>query len=134
MRGHRRRDELLHNEFVILALADELFLAAMQEPHHRAPYAVVIDEGQDVLQVLAMVQIEEFGGTRGVVPRQRVGCNIVDLLVADPDDAAVVERLPDIACRFAACAASSLRSLLVHRGACRHECCASLRLAARLTL
>ena len=93
MRGHRRRDELLHDEFEIFALADELFLAAVLEPHHRAAHAVLVHEGQDVLQILAVMQVEEFGGALGVVARQRMGGDVVDLLVADPDDAAVIERI-----------------------------------------
>ena len=90
---HRRRDEMLHDEFEIPALADQLFLVAVLKPRHRAAHAVLVDEGQDVLQVLAVVQVEEFGGALRVVARQRVGGDVVDLLVADPDDAAVVERV-----------------------------------------
>ena len=93
MRGQRRRDELLHDEFEVFALADELFLAAVLEPHHRAAHAVLIHEGQDVLQILAMMQVEELRRALGIVARQRMGGDVVDLLVADPHDAAVVERV-----------------------------------------
>ena len=89
----RRRDEVLHDEFEIFALADELFLGAVLIPGHRAAHAVLVDKGQDVLQVLAVVQVEEFGGALGVIARQRMGGDVVDLFVADPDHAAVVERV-----------------------------------------
>ena len=62
----------------------------------------LVDEGEEILQIGAVVQIEEFGGALRIVARQRVRRDIVDLLVADPDDAAVIERRRDIACRFAA--------------------------------
>ena len=84
---------MLHDEFEIFALADELFLGAVLEPRHRAAHAVLVDEGQDVLQILAVMQVEELGGALGVVARQRMGGDVVDLLVADPDHAAVIERV-----------------------------------------
>ena len=63
---HRRRHEVPHDEFVIAALADQLFLAAVLEPHHRAAHAVFVHEGELVLQVRPPVQVEEFGGARRV--------------------------------------------------------------------
>ena len=47
----RRRHEVLHDEFEIFALADQLFLVAVLVPGHRAPHAALVDEGEDVLQV-----------------------------------------------------------------------------------
>jgi hypothetical protein len=44
------------------------------------------------MQVGAIVQIEEFGGARRIGARRRMRRDVVDFLVADPDDAAVVER------------------------------------------
>ena len=82
---------MLHDEFEVLALADQLFLVAVLEPRHRAPHAVVVDEGQDVLQIVAMVQVEELGGALRIVAGERVRGDVVDLLVADPDDAPVIQ-------------------------------------------
>ena len=89
---HRRGHEVLHDEFEVFALADQLFLVAMLVPRHRAPRAALVDEGEEILQVSPVVQVEEFGGALRIVAGQRVRRDIVDLLVADPDDAAVVER------------------------------------------
>jgi hypothetical protein len=83
---------MLHDEFEIAALADELFLAAVLKPRHRAPQSAVVDVGEDVTQVGAIVQIEEFRRARRVGARRRMGGDVVDPFVADPDDAAVVER------------------------------------------
>ena len=87
---HRRRHEVLHDEFEISALADQLLLVAVLVPGHRAPQALLVDEGEEILQVLAVMQVEEFGGALRVVARQRMGGDVVDPLVADPDDAAVI--------------------------------------------
>ena len=57
----------------------------------RTPF--LIDEGELILQILAIVQVEKFRSALGIVARQRMGRNIVDLLVADPDNAAIVERV-----------------------------------------
>src|SRR5262245_26861863 len=64
----------------------------MLEPGHRAPFAVLVDEGEDVLELRAVMQVEELGRAPGVIARQRMGGDVVDLLIADPDDASVVER------------------------------------------
>src|SRR5262249_14238597 len=74
-----------------MALADQLLLVAMLEPGHRAALAVPLDERQDVPQVAAMMQVEEFRRAPGIVTRHRVGRDVVDSLVAHPHDAAVVE-------------------------------------------
>ena len=39
------------------------------------------------------MQIEEFSRARGVIAGQRMGRDIVDLLVTDPNDAPVIQRL-----------------------------------------
>ena len=83
---------MLHDEFVILALADKLALAAVVEPGHRTPHALRVDEGQHVVKLGLVMQVEELGGALRVVAGRRVGRDVVDLLVADPDGATVVER------------------------------------------
>ena len=88
----RCRHEMLHDEFVILALADKLALAAVVEPSHRTPHALWVDEGQHVVKLGLVMQVEELGGALRVVAGRRVGRDVVDLLVADPDGATVVER------------------------------------------
>src|SRR4029453_12127719 len=75
------------------ALAHQLAFRSMLEPGHRAPLTLRVDEGEHVLQVGPMVQVEELGDALGVVAGRRVGRDVVDLLVADPDGAPVVEGL-----------------------------------------
>src|SRR5262249_10187266 len=89
----RRRHEMPHDEFEILPLADELRLVAMLKPHHRATLALVVHEREDILEILTAMQVEELGGALSVVARQGMRRDVVDLLVADPDLAPVVERL-----------------------------------------
>ena len=92
--GHARERsaaKFAHDGLVIPALAPQLFLVAMAEPLHRAAHAVLVDEGHDVLQVRAMMQVVEVGDAAGIVAGLRMGRDVVDLLVADPDVAAVVE-------------------------------------------
>ena len=88
-----------HDEFVITALADQFFLAAMLEPHHRAAHAVFVDEGELVLQIRAPMQIEKFRSALRIVARERVRSDVVDFGVADPDGAAVVQRLEIVLAR-----------------------------------
>ena len=80
-----------HDELEIAALLDQLFLAAVLEPGHRAPHAVLIHEGEDVLQIRPAMQVEELGGARCIVARQRMRRDIVDPGIADPDHAPVIE-------------------------------------------
>jgi hypothetical protein len=44
----RRRHELFHDEFMIVALAHQLLLGAMPEPGHRPPLPILVDEGEDI--------------------------------------------------------------------------------------
>ena len=83
---------MAHDEFVVAALPDQFFLAAMLEPHHRTAYPAFVDEGEFVLQIRPAVQVKEFGRAQCVGSRQRVGGNIVYFRVADPDTASVIER------------------------------------------
>ncbi len=87
-----RRHEMLHDEFVVLALANQLLLAVVLEPGHRAADTLSVDKREGVLQVLAAMQVEELGRAPRIVAGERMGRDVVDLLVADPDDASVVER------------------------------------------
>ncbi len=92
--GHarkRRTTELAHDGLVISALAPHLFLVAVAEPLHRAANAVLIDEGHDVLQILAVMQVVKIGNAAGIAASLRMGCDVVDLLVSDPYIAAVIE-------------------------------------------
>jgi hypothetical protein len=62
-------------------------------PSHGAPHAALVHVSELVLKVGTIVQVEELGGARCVIARGRMGGDIIDLFVADPDDAPVVERL-----------------------------------------
>ena len=92
--GHARERgaaDLAHDGLVIFALAPHLFLVAVTEPLHRAANAVFIDEGHDVLQILAVMQVIEIRDAAGIVAGLRMGCDVVDLLIADPHITAVIE-------------------------------------------
>jgi hypothetical protein len=82
---------VLHDEFVISALPDQLLLAAVLKPHHRAALTVLVDEGEQVLQFAAPMKIEEFRHALCIAARQRMCGNIVDPRIADPDLAPVIE-------------------------------------------
>ena len=79
MRGHDAATKCFMMNSRYLRFVTSCSLLRCWNQHHRAPHAVFIDEGQDVLQVLAMVQVEELGGALGVVARQRMGGDVVDL-------------------------------------------------------
>ena len=78
---------------MVVALADQLLLGAVPEPGHRPPLAVLVDEGENILQILTAMQVEELGHALRIIAREGVRCDVVDLLVTNPDDAAVVQRL-----------------------------------------
>src|SRR4029079_13058618 len=88
-----RAPESAHEELGMLPVADEVFLAAVQEPHHRPALALLVDEGKLVLQVLAAMQIEELRRALRIVPGQDMSRDIVDFGIAHPYRAAVIERL-----------------------------------------
>jgi hypothetical protein len=112
---HRRRDELFHDEFEIAALAHQFVFAAVLEPHHRTARALFIDESERVPQVFAAVQVEKLGGVLGVIARKRMGGDVVGLLVADPDRAAVVEGFEIMRSGPQHCARGLSRGAALHR-------------------
>ena len=61
-------------------------------PLPRAPHSILINEGQDILQIRTMMQVIKLGYAICVVARQRMRRNVVDLVVSDPDDTTVVKK------------------------------------------
>ena len=51
-------------------------------PLPRAPHSILINEGQDILQIRTMMQVIKLGYAICVVARQRMRRNVVDLLVS----------------------------------------------------
>jgi hypothetical protein len=92
----------------------------VEEPHHRAAHALLVDEGELVLKIGPPVQVEEFRGALGVVARQRMRRDIVDLGVSDPDIPAVIERLKIL---FAGAKQGVPPGIFLSRAVVRPRCC-----------